>query len=208
MPIETQVKLLRVLQERELERLGGTQTIKVDIRVIAATKIDLREMVQAGKFREDLYYRLNVVPLKLPPLRERGGDIPLLAQHFISRLSPNRVFEIKPEVMESMESYYWPGNVRELEHAIERAIALAGNATFLKKEHLVERSPNYKMALQVPKKIRPLREVIEDAESAHIREVLSVTGNHRAQAASLLGISRKNLWEKMRLYGIDGGDDS
>lgn len=207
MPLETQVKLLRVLQERELERLGGTTTIKVDIRVIAATKVDLRDHVQAGKFREDLYYRLNVVPLRLPPLRERHGDIPLLAQHFISKLSPHRAYEIKPDVMEAMETYYWPGNVRELEHAVERAIALAGNATFLKREHLVERSPTHKMAVMVPKKIRPLREVVEDAESSHIREVLAITGDHRAQAASLLGISRKNLWEKMRLYGIDGAPE-
>ncbi|HMS18803.1 MAG TPA: helix-turn-helix domain-containing protein, partial [Planctomycetota bacterium] len=115
--------------------------------------------------------------------------------------------EIKPDVMEAMETYYWPGNVRELEHAVERAIALAGNATFLKREHLVERSPTHKMAVMVPKKIRPLREVVEDAESSHIREVLAITGDHRAQAASLLGISRKNLWEKMRLYGIDGAPE-
>ena len=206
MPLETQVKLLRVLQEREVERLGGTETIQVDIRVVAATKVDLRELVKEGGFREDLFYRLNVVPLPLPPLRERKGDIELLAYHFIRKLGRGRNYEIKPQVLEAMNAYYWPGNVRELEHAIERAIALAGQATFLKQEHLVERSPAYKTALNVPTKVRTLRDVVEDAESAHIRAVLGLTSDHRAQAASLLGISRKNLWEKMKLYGIEGAD--
>ena len=204
MPLETQVKLLRVLQERELERLGGDETIKVDIRVITATKVDLKEMVAERRFREDLFYRLNVVPLQLPPLRDRSGDIPLLTQHFIAKFSGGRAYEIKPDVMDAMEAYYWPGNVRELEHAIERAIALAGNATFLKREHLVERSPVHKMALQVPRKIKGLKDVVEEAETEHIKEVLKITANHKAQAASILGISRKNLWEKMKLYGIDG----
>ncbi|MAG56245.1 MAG: hypothetical protein CMJ83_08145 [Planctomycetes bacterium] len=207
MPLATQVKLLRVLQERELERLGGEETIKVDIRVIAATKLDLAEMVHDGKFREDLYYRLNVVPLRLPPVRERTGDIPLLVRHFIDRLSGGREYQIRDEDLLVMESYYWPGNVRELEHAIERGIALAGNATFLKREHLVERSPVHKMALNVPRRIQTLKEVVEEAETEHIKEVLKITANHRAQAASLLGISRKNLWEKMKLYGIDGPAD-
>ena len=204
MPLETQVKLLRVLQEREVERLGSEDTIKVDIRIITATKIELRDMVAEGKFREDLYYRLNVVPLKLPPLRERHGDIPLLARHFVQKFANDRDYQIKDDVMEAMESYYWPGNVRELEHAIERAIALAGNAKFLKREHLVERSPVHKMALNVPRKIPTLKEVVEEAETEHIREVLKITANHKAQAASILGISRKNLWEKMKLYEVDG----
>jgi len=207
MPLETQVKLLRVLQEREVERLGSEDTIKVDIRIITATKIELRDMVAEGKFREDLYYRLNVVPLKLPPLRERHGDIPLLARHFVQKFANDRDYQIKDDVMEAMESYYWPGNVRELEHAIERAIALAGNAKFLKREHLVERSPVHKMALNVPRKIPTLKEVVEEAETEHIREVLKITANHKAQAASILGISRKNLWEKMKLYEVDGPAD-
>jgi two-component system NtrC family response regulator len=208
MPLATQVKLLRVLQEREIERLGGDRSIQVDIRVIAATKVDLRQLVRQGRFREDLFYRLNVVPLRLPPLRERTGDVPLLARHFIARYGQGRAYEVKPEVLEAMEAYYWPGNVRELEHAIERAIALAGHATFLKKEHLVERSPRHKLALQVPERIRTLREVAEEAEREHIQEVLKITGDHRAQAASILGISRKNLWEKMKFYGIGGPEDA
>jgi DNA-binding NtrC family response regulator len=207
MPLATQVKLLRVLQERELERLGGEKTIKVDIRVIAATKVDLKEMVREQKFREDLYYRLNVVPLNLPPLRARLGDIPLLTRHFVQKFAQGKEYEIKPEVMEVMEAYYWPGNVRELENAVERSIALAGNATFLKREHLVERSPDHKLALNVPRRISPLKQVVEEAEREHILAVLKITGDHRAQAASLLGISRKNLWEKMKLFGIEGPED-
>lgn len=208
MPLETQVKLLRVLQERELERLGSVETIKVDIRVITATKVDLRELVREGKFREDLYYRLNVVPIQLPPLRERKGDVPLLTRHFIDKYGGGREHDVKAEVMAAMETYLWPGNVRELEHAVERAIALSGNAKWLQREHLVERSPLHKMAVNVPTRIRHLKEVVEDAEREHIKEVLAITANHRAQAASLLGISRKNLWEKMKLYDIHPEEDA
>jgi len=204
MPVETQVKLLRVLQERELERLGGTTTIPLDIRVIAATKVDLKEHVRQGRFREDLYYRLNVVPIHLPPLRERKGDLPLLVRHFLARFAKDREFEIRPEDMEAMEAYSWPGNVRELQHAVERAVALAGRARYLRRAHLVDRSPVHKMAPNVPQSVQTLKEVVEEAERRHIQQVLKLTGNHRAEAARQLGISRKNLWEKMKLYGIEG----
>ncbi len=208
MPLETQVKLLRILQEREFERLGGEKTIKIDVRVIAATKVDLREHVQAGKFREDLFYRLNVVPIKLPPLRERDGDIALLARHFIGKYSESKDYEIKEEVLQSMDGYYWPGNVRELEHAVERAIAFAGSARFLKKEHLVETSPIHKKALAVPNNLVKLKAYVEEAEKEHIYNILKATNGHKAQAADVLGISRKNLWEKMRLYEIEFSNDS
>ncbi len=208
MPLETQVKLLRILQEREFERLGGEKTIKIDVRVIAATKVDLREHVQAGKFREDLYYRLNVVPVKLPPLRERDGDIALLARHFIGKYSRGRDYEIKADVLQAMEGYYWPGNVRELEHAVERAIAFAGSARFLKKEYLVEVSPIHKKALAIPNDLVKLKTYVEEAEKEHITNILKATNGHKAQAADVLGISRKNLWEKMRHYEIDVNNDS
>ncbi len=205
--LATQVKLLRVLQEKEVERLGGDKSIKVNARVIAATKVDLRAHVREGKFREDLYYRLNVVPLLLPALRERKGDIALLVHHFVKKYAGDRDYEVKPETLELMDQYSWPGNVRELEHAVERAIALAGQSRILKREHLVEMSPNFKQAVKAPDKLRPLKEVVEEAEIEHLRYVLKMTGNHRAQAASVLGISRKNLWEKLRLYGIADGEE-
>ncbi len=185
-----QVKFLRVLQERELERLGGTKTIKVDVRVIAATKLDLFGLVHAGKFREDLFYRLNVVVINLPPLRERDGDIPLLMNHFIQMYAKGKHFEVAPEVMEALEAYPWPGNVRELEGAVQRAIALAGTANYLKKENLLRP----KVETSIRKDRRTLKEVVAEAEREHIRSVLALTANHKGEAAAILGISRKNLW--------------
>ncbi len=204
MSLTTQVKLLRVLQERAFERLGGEKTIEIDIRVVAATKIPLEEAIQDGTFREDLYYRLNVVPIELPPLREREGDAPLLVAHFIQLYARGREFEVKPEVLDQMSHYGWPGNVRELENAVERAIALAGNARFLKREHLLRFSTTHKSALHVPETQKEtLREVVQRSEREHIQRMLKVTSGHKAQAAKILGISRKNLWEKMKEYGLE-----
>jgi two-component system NtrC family response regulator len=203
MELTTQVKLLRVLQERVIERIGGEETIPVDIRVIAATKIDLAELVSEGKFREDLYYRLNVVPLDLPPLRKRLDDIALLAFHFIEKYADGRAYTISDAVLERMRSYPWPGNVRELENAVQRAIALAGDGAALDREHLVPPSPDFKKGIAVPRADATLKEVVNAAEREHIERVLKTTGGHKAQAASLLGISRKNLWEKMKEYGVE-----
>ena len=138
MPLETQVKLLRVLQERQFERLGGEKPIKVDVRVIAATKVDLGEAAEDGEFREDLYYRLNVVPLELPPLREREGDVPLLVEYFVRRHGHGQSFTVPPETMVELAAYRWPGNVRELENAVERAIALAAPSHVLSRDVLLE----------------------------------------------------------------------
>jgi DNA-binding NtrC family response regulator len=203
MPLSVQVKLLRVLQEREFERVGGESLVHVDIRVVAATKVSLTDHVRAGKFREDLFYRLNVVPVRLPPLREREGDMPLLVRHFIEKLGGGRVFTVKTDVLEAMADYSWPGNVRELENRIAQAIALSGGATVLKKEHLLPVDRTRRAALEPPTALRSLREVLVDAEKEHLKVVLRGVGGHRTKAASVLGISRKVLWEKLKDYGIE-----
>ncbi len=203
MELPTQVKLLRVLQERVIERLGGEEPLAVDIRVITATKVDLAELVREGKFREDLYYRLNVVPLDLPPLRKRAEDVPLLAYHFIEKHGRGTSYDVDDETLQRMRAYPWPGNVRELENAVQRAIALAGDATVLKREHLVPPSPDFKKGIAIPRGDATLKEVVIDAEREHIQRVLKTTNGHKAQAASILGISRKNLWEKMKEYELE-----
>jgi len=203
MPLSVQVKLLRVLQEREFERVGGESLVRVDIRVVAATKVPLLDHVRSGKFREDLYYRLNVVPVRLPPLREREGDLPLLVQHFVEKLGGGRQFTVKTDVLEVMSDYSWPGNVRELENRIAQAIALSGGATILKKEHLLPVDKSRRAALEPPTALRSLREVLVEAEREHLRTVLRGVGGHRTKAASVLGISRKVLWEKLKDYGIE-----
>ncbi len=198
-----QVKLLRVLQERMVERIGATQAVKVDVRVVAATKKDLWEQVQAGRFREDLFHRLNVVKVRIPPLRERAEDIPLLAGHFIRKYGRDRDFSVTPEVLEALQGYSWPGNVRELEHAIERAIVLAGEERLLKKEHLLRPLPMAGTEVPPTGRLSTLRETVAEAEARHIRSVLAYARGHRGETARILGITRKNLWEKMREYGIE-----
>jgi DNA-binding NtrC family response regulator len=199
-----QVKLLRVLQEREFERIGATQPIKIDVRVVVATKKDLWDLVQIKQFREDLFHRLNVVKVRIPPLRDRTEDIPILVGHFMKKLGRGREFAVASEVLEALQGYSWPGNVRELEHAIERAIALAGDDPVLKKEHLLR--PLNMAGTDVPPtgKLATLRETVAEAEARHIKSVVSYTQGHRGEAARILGITRKNLWEKMREYGIEG----
>ncbi|MHC4472012.1 MAG: sigma-54-dependent transcriptional regulator [Planctomycetota bacterium] len=202
-PLTVQVKLLRVLQEREFERLGGQESIPVDVRLVAATKIDLGDAVREGEFREDLYYRLNVVPLRLPPLREREGDVRLLAEHFVERYGKGRGYEVPEEVMAKMERFSWPGNVRQLENAVERAIALAGESNELKEEHLLWDLRSGTATGNGSGRVQTLDEARREAEVKTIRAVLEHAEGHKAQAAKILGISRKNLWEKMRDYGIE-----
>ncbi len=202
MPRTVQVKLLRVLQERAFERIGGEETVEIDIRVVAATKVALRDEVRAGRFREDLFYRINVVPLVLPPLRERPGDVPLLVLHMIERHGRGKHYTVSKATMTALERYPWPGNVRELENAVQRAIALAGDETELRRENLVAADTRWRGASEVQGEVRPLREVLREAEIAHVERALEMTGGHRTQTADLLGISRKVLWEKMRDLGI------
>jgi len=208
-PVETQVKLLRVLQERTLERLGGEKTLHIDVRVIAATKVDLQSAVEDGEFREDLFYRLNVVPITLPPVRERRSDIPLLAAHFMAAYGKGKTYRISQETEEKLLKHGWPGNVRELENAVRRAIAMAGSATELRAEDLLlggPRPPKEEPITEEGQVERSLRDVARESEARHIRLVLKHTGGHRGRTAKILGISRKNLWEKMRELNITGED--
>jgi DNA-binding NtrC family response regulator len=205
MPIDTQAKLLRVLQEREIERLGGDKPLKVNIRVIASTKVDLREVVKTGKFREDLYHRINVIDLCVPPLRQREGDIAVLVDHFVKRYGGDTELRIDPEAMAALVAYPWPGNVRELQHSVQRAIAFGKAGGVLKKEHFLR---DYSAQLPEGTEVatpgddrRQLKDVVAAAEKAHIKNVMRIAGSVE-EAASILGISRKNLWEKRKQYGL------
>ena len=204
-----QVKLLRVLQEKSFERVGGVETIKVDIRIIAATNRDLAEAIKEGTFREDLYYRLNVVPIKLPPLRERGEDLPLLIDHFLKRYDPaGRLKGLAPEAAKRMMEYWWPGNVRELENAIERASIIArGDRIGLDDlpQEIVrgEGAPaRQAAAFQLPEQGISL----EDVERDLIRQALERSGGNQTRAAKLLGISRHTLIYRMEKHGLKGTD--
>lgn len=201
MSLQTQVKLLRVLQEREIERLGSNKVIKVDVRVIVATKVDLEEAVREKRFREDLYYRLHVVKILLPPLHQRKEDIPFLIQHFIKKYGMGHPFTVAPKVLEEMCHHPWKGNIRELEAAIERAIVMSGNLSELKREHLLMES-SFSTIEPSTSPLRTLKDVSSEAEMLHIKRVLEWTKGHKAKTAEVLGISRKNLWEKMKEYQL------
>jgi len=198
----TQVKLLRVLQERCFERLGGTETVHVDVRAIAATKVDLRAKVEADEFREDLYYRLNVVPIHITPLRERPEDIPVLVEHFIQTYGGGRSHTLEPVTVEAMASYAWPGNVRELENAVKRALALSSVPGVLPLKYLVPTAHYAPPGAEGGGGPTRLKDVVAESEKAHIMNTLNLTGGNRTRAAEMLGISRKNLWEKMKAYGL------
>jgi DNA-binding NtrC family response regulator len=202
MPASVQVKLLRVLQERNFERVGGEATRAIDIRVVAATKVSLQSRVKEGRFREDLFYRIHVVPILLPPLRERAGDVPLLVAYLVERHGGGKRYTIPRPTLGLLERYPWPGNVRELENAIQRAIALAGGRSELSAEDLLPLERRWRGATEPPETVRPLREVLREREVEHIEHALRQTGGHRTQTADLLGISRKVLWEKIRDFGI------
>jgi two-component system, NtrC family, response regulator AtoC len=199
---ELQVKLLRVIQEREVERVGDTRTIHVDVRVIAATNRDLAHAIKAGLFREDLYYRLNVIPINLPDLKERGEDIPLLATHFLRKYAAeaNPTIEgISKEAMCLLLGYDWPGNVRELENVIERAVTL-GHGPQILPEDLPAHLRTHKTSL--PRDTHHLRPTLQALERDYIEAVLQETGWHRMKAADILGIDRRTLYRKIRTYDL------
>jgi len=202
-PPATQVKLLRVLQEREFERLGGTRTLKVDVRLIAATNRDLRAALEQGTFREDLYYRLNVVPVDIAPLRERREDIPELVQLFIARFSAESgkaITSIKPEAMQMLVNYYWPGNVRELQNIVERAAALASGPV-LETGDIHLDAPRSK-STNSGNNFLPEGMTLEQWDDEMIREALRRANGNKSQAARLLGLSRNALRYRLTKIGI------
>lgn len=202
MPLELQVKLLRVLQERCIEPVGSNKSYPVDVRVITATHRDLSQLVRAGEFREDLFYRLNVVPLHIPPLRDRREDIPLLARHFLKRFGNSDV-NVDHDAMELLMNRNWPGNVRELENTIERALALRAH-----KEKITVDDFRFNASLSTEKhdwsfEIPDSGIILDDVEKQLIENALVKTGNNQTRAAQILGITRQKLIYRMQKYGIE-----
>ena len=215
-PLSVQVKLLRVLQEREIERLGENQTRKVDVRIIAATHRDLPAMVSRGEFRADLYYRLRVLPLHLPALRERSEDIPLLANSMLTNIlsrHPARDLQISREALDALSAYRWPGNVRELGNALEYAAVHADGAAILPRHlppeiqeaarHQVGESPAVAQAVSLVQRYYRTPAQHAGKEKETLQLALEETGGNKAAAAEKLGMSRTTLWKKLKQYGID-----
>jgi DNA-binding NtrC family response regulator len=209
---QLQAKLLRVLESRTFRRVGGSEDVRVDVRVVAATHRDLRRLVEEGRFREDLYFRLNVVPIDIPPLRERRDDVPALAEHFMVRLCAELgrpVAQIEPEAMAALSAYAWPGNIRELKNALERMVLLEADDA-IRLEHL----PPEITGVRAPEpgglgealpsgQVRPLAEV----ERLAIEQALAVCGGNKTRAATQLGISRQTLRTKLKEYALGGDTD-
>ncbi len=196
---EFQTKLLRFLESGEYRPLGSTHTYKSDVRIIAATNRDLKQLMQQGRFREDLYYRLNVFYIHLLPLRERPEDIPLLVEHFLSKSCfalKKCVKKCHPQAMKILQSYHWPGNVRELENVLERAVILSDGQEI----KATDLPADIKQTSLVTNETRPLK--LEDLERQHILNILQKTGGNKTEAARLLGISKKSLYHKMHKYGL------
>ena len=206
-PAATQVKLLRVLQEREFERLGGTRTVKVDVRLIAATNRDLRAALEEGTFREDLYYRLNVVPIDIPPLREHKEDIPGLASLFLARFAKDSGRELRaisPAAIQLLLEHYWPGNVRELQNVIERASALAAGGQLEASDIQLDSPRNRGNAAS--DRFLPDGMTLDQWEDDMIREALKRAGGNKSRAARLLGLSRNALRYRLSKIGIDDNE--
>jgi transcriptional regulator with GAF, ATPase, and Fis domain len=218
--MDVQIKLLRVLQEREFERVGGTETIRVDVRVISATNRDLERMIAQGEFREDLYYRLNVFPIQLPPLRERPGDIPRLAEHFVAkfnRKSGKSVRAFDGAALSALQGYVWPGNVRELENVVERAIIVArgewivaGDLDFGRRTAPAVPQSSAPVPAAAPGPSvsaaggdRPLQAKLHEQERSEIVAAIDRAGGNIASAARALGINRSTLYYRLRKHGLE-----
>jgi two-component system response regulator AtoC len=207
-----QAKLLRALQEREVERVGGVRRIPIRARILAATNRDLATEVQEGRFREDLYQRLKVVTLSLPPLRDRPEDIPLLVEHLLMKINQRlhkNLRRVPREVIEKLQKRDWPGNVRELENVLTRAAVLS-QGDMLLEEHLIEQKPTPRGVAPLPAAAPTSEErvpTLDELEKEHIGRVLTLTRGHKGRTCQLLGISRPTLERKLKKYGISGGSD-
>ena len=209
MDMNMQVKLLRVLQEKELERVGGTKTIKLNIRVVAATNRNLEQLIKEGKFRQDLYYRLNVIEVKIPPLRDRKDDIPVLTHHFIKQMAGAEV-HVSPRTSRILNSYDWPGNVRELQNVLEHACIMRNEEDLIDSSSL----PEYLRPKEKEHQLKPMEEVsnynikemICELEKELIQEAIRKFPN-KTKAIEELGISRRSFYEKIKRYNIEVGDD-
>jgi DNA-binding NtrC family response regulator len=207
-PGNIQVKLLRVLQERQFERLGSNVTRNVDVRVIAATNVDLRAALEQGRFREDLYYRLNVVPINVPPLRERMEDIPFLAMNFVKKLSAELgsvTKQISPAAIDRLLTHSWPGNVRELENTLERSLVLAAGEVLEPADIRIEAPRNAHLVAAGQAPLLPEGETLEHWEQMMIREALRRANGNKSQAARILGLTRNALRYRLSQMGMDSG---
>lgn len=203
MPPSMQVKLLRVIQEREVLRVGGTEPIKIDVRFLAATNRDIQEMIKDSQFRQDLYFRLNVVSFRIPPLSERKDDIPLLSYYFLNKhcvMQKKEIAEIGQEVIALLMNYDFPGNVRELENIIERGVALA-HGERIETAHLPEDLKE--LSIRTFRKREGKYPSLEDQEMSYIKWVLQEVGGNKTIAAQILGIDRVSLWRKLKKYGLE-----
>ena len=208
-----QVKLLRVMQDHEVRRVGGTHSIKVDVRIIAATNRDLEQFVKEGKFRDDLFYRLNVVRITLPSLTERQEDIPMLAHYFLQKCATGTTTPVRgfhPDTMELLNRYRWPGNVRELENAIERAVSLS-HGPLLTPDDLpaaIRQAPIHADAKpESPDATEPVCLTLEEVEKRHLVRVLKETKGNKVKASKILGIDRRTLYRMAERFGLDLGDE-
>ncbi len=210
LPLQLQPRLLRALQQGEIDKIGAARPVSVDVRLIAATHRDLEAMVREGTFREDLWYRLNVVPLEMPPLRRRREDIPLLAQHFLGKHAQRHgrpAPELAPDLVEHLERYAWPGNVRQLENVIERLVVLARADTLHAEDLPAELRGSEKVFGGVRMELPDDGIVLDEVERELLREALERTGGNQSAAARYLGISRQTLIYRMQKHGLASGSD-
>jgi two-component system response regulator PilR (NtrC family) len=216
LPLLMQVKLLRVLQDKEFKRVGGTEDIRVDVRIISATNKDLDEAVKEKRFREDLFYRLNVIQIKLPPLRERKEDIPILSSHFLKKYSEElnkNILKISPEALQILLNYEYPGNVRELQNIIERAVALESSqeltahnlSSYLSEQPLLKKGP---IDIDIPNEGIDLEKMVEDLERTLLMKALDKTKGIKKKAAELLHINFRSMRYRLEKYGLNHGVDS